>query len=183
MATVRPGVFPVPRPDATRTGEVIRLKADLDEAELGVRSIAIEAVADKISIRDADVIVSGGHGLRSRKDFDRYLGPLADGLGRLLGATAKVGASRMAVENGFTTHDHQVGQTGQTVQPRLYLAIGISGAVQHISGMQGSEIIVAINKDPKARIFNYADFGLVGDVEVVVPELIRELDGGLPSNR
>ena len=84
------------------------------------------------------------------------------GLGRLLGASPKVAASRMAVEDGFTTHDYQVGQTGQTVQPRLYVAIGISGAVQHITGMQGSEIVVAINKDPKARIFNYADFGVVG---------------------
>jgi electron transfer flavoprotein alpha subunit len=183
MATVRPGVFPVPRPDRARTGEVIRLKADLDESELGVRSIAIEEIADKVSIRDADIIVSGGHGLRSKAEFERYLAPLAEGLGRLLGANAKVGASRMAVEDGFTTHDRQVGQTGQTVQPRLYLAIGISGAVQHISGMQGSEIIVAINKDPKARIFNYADFGLVGDIEVVVPELIRELGGGQPSSR
>jgi electron transfer flavoprotein alpha subunit len=183
MATVRPGVFPVPRPDRARTGEVIRLKAELDESELGVRSIAIEAIADKVSIRDAEIIVSGGHGLRSKTDFERYLAPLAEGLGRLLGANAKVGASRMAVEDGFTTHDRQVGQTGQTVQPRLYLAIGISGAVQHISGMQGSEIIVAINKDPKARIFNYADYGLVGDIEVVVPELIRELGGGQPSSR
>ena len=83
----------------------------------------------------------------------------------------------MAVEDGFTTHDYQVGQTGQTVQPRLYVAIGISGAVQHITGMQGSEIVVAINKDPKARIFDYADFGVVGDIETVVPELIRATEG------
>jgi electron transfer flavoprotein alpha subunit len=95
------------------------------------------------------------------------------GLGRLLGARTKVGASRRAVEDGFTTHDYQVGQTGQTVQPRLYVAVGISGAVQHITGMQGSEIVVAINKDPKARIFDYADYGVVGDIETVVPALIR----------
>jgi electron transfer flavoprotein alpha subunit len=179
MATVRPGVFRAAPPDATRTGEVIRVEAGLDEHKLRVRAVAVEAVAAKASIRDADVVVAGGHGLRSRKDFERYLHPLAEGLGRLLGANAKVAASRIAVEDGFTTHDHQVGQTGTTVQPKLYLAIGISGAVQHISGMQGSEIIVAINKDPKARIFNHADFGMVGDIETIVPGLTRELEGGL----
>jgi electron transfer flavoprotein alpha subunit len=179
MATVRPGVFRALPRDPSRIGEVIRLTADLPEDELRVRSLAVEAVASNVSIRDAEIVVAGGHGLRSKADFERYLKPLADGLGRLLGAEAKVGASRIAVEDGFTTHDRQVGQTGQTVQPRLYLAIGISGAVQHISGMQGSEIIVAINKDPKARIFNYADFGMVGDIETILPGLTRVLDGGM----
>jgi electron transfer flavoprotein alpha subunit len=175
MATVRPGVFRALPPDPTRKGEVIRVPVELDARKLGVRSVAVESVAPKASIREADIVVSGGHGMRSRKDFERYLRPLARGLGRRLNARAEVGASRIAVEEGFATHDRQVGQTGQTVQPRLYVAIGISGAVQHISGMQGSEIIAAINKDPKARIFNYADFGLVGDIETVLPELIREL--------
>jgi electron transfer flavoprotein alpha subunit len=161
MATVRPGVFKVPEPDSTRTGEIV----------------PVESFASKVSIRDADVIVAGGHGFRSRADFDTYLQPLAVGLGNLLGASTKVAASRMAVEDGFTTHDYQVGQTGQTVQPRLYVAIGISGAVQHITGMQGSEIVIAINKDPKARIFNYADYGVVGDIETVVPELVRATEG------
>jgi electron transfer flavoprotein alpha subunit len=178
MATVRPGVFRTPARDAGRTGEVIDIKADLNEKELRVRSVAVESFASKVSIRDAEVVVAGGHGLRSKADFERYLNPLAEGLARVLGANVKVGASRVAVEDGFSTHDRQVGQTGQTVQPRLYLALGISGAVQHISGMQGSEIIVAINKDPKARIFNYADYGMVGDIEAIVPGLIRELDGG-----
>ncbi len=177
MATVRPGVFRVPPPDPARTGEIIRVKADLDVKQLRLRSVAVESLAGKVSIRDADILVAGGHGLRSKKDFERLLHPIAEGLGRLLGGNAKVGASRIAVEDGFTTHDHQVGQTGQTVQPRLYVAIGISGAVQHISGMQGSEIIVAINKDPKARIFNYADFGMVGDIETILPGLTRVLDG------
>jgi electron transfer flavoprotein alpha subunit len=178
MATVRPGVFRAPAPDPGRIGEVIRVTADLDEKELRVRSIAVESFVSRASIRDAEVIVAGGHGLRSKADFERYLQPLAEGLGRVLGATAKVGASRVAVEDGFSTHDRQVGQTGQTVQPRLYLALGISGAVQHISGMQGSEIIVAVNKDPKARIFNYADYGMVGDIETIVPGLLRALDAG-----
>jgi electron transfer flavoprotein alpha subunit len=178
MATVRPGVFKAPPPDASRTGDVIKVKADLDEKELRVRSVAVESFASKESIRDAEVVVSGGHGIRSKADFERLLNPLAAALARELGANVKVGASRVAVEDGFSTHDHQVGQTGTTVQPRLYIALGISGAVQHISGMQGSEIIVAINKDPKARIFNYEDYGMVGDIETIVPGLIRGLDGG-----
>jgi electron transfer flavoprotein alpha subunit len=178
MATVRPGVFKAPPPDPARIGDVVKVKWDLHEKELRVRSVAVESFASKASIRDAEVVVAGGHGLRSRADFERYLNPLAEALAGVLGANVKVGASRVAVEDGFSTHDRQVGQTGTTVQPRLYLALGISGAVQHISGMQGSEIIVAINKDPKARIFNYADYGMVGDIETIVPGLIRELDGG-----
>ncbi len=180
MATVRPGVFRAAAPDPNRTGEIIEVAPDLDEKELRVRSISLESFVSRASIRDADIIVAGGHGLRSKADFERYLEPLADHLGRVLRATAKVGASRVAVEDGFSTHDRQVGQTGQTVQPRLYVALGISGAVQHISGMQGSEIIVAINKDPRARIFNYADYGMVGDIGVIVPELIRSLEGDRP---
>ena len=136
----------------------------------------MESFASKVSIRDAEVIVAGGHGFRTRADFEKYLQPLADGLGRLLGADTKVAASRMAVEDGCTTHDYQVGQTGQTVQPRLYVAIGISGAIQHITGMQSSQVIVAVNKDPKARIFDYADLGIVGDIETVIPQLTRALE-------
>ena len=153
------------------------MTATLDTADVGLEATPVESFATKVSIRDAEIVVAGGHGFRSRADFETYLQPLAVGLGRLLGANTKVAASRMAVEDGFTTHDYQVGQTGQTVQPRLYVAIGISGAVQHITGMQGSEIVVAINKDPKARIFNYADFGIVGDIETVVPDLIRATEG------
>ncbi len=177
MATVRPGVFKVPDPDPDRTGEILFPPVELSTDDLGLESVLVESFASKVSIRDAEIIVAGGHGFRSRADFDTYLQPLAVGLGRLLGASTKVAASRMAVEDGFTTHDYQVGQTGQTVQPRLYVAIGISGAVQHITGMQGSEIVVAINKDPKARIFNYADYGIVGDIETIVPELIRATEG------
>lgn len=180
MATVRPGVLKVPPRDASRTGEVIRVPADLSEDELGVERTSVESFASKVSIRDAEVIVAGGHGFRSKSDFETYLQPLALGLSRVLGSDVKVGASRMAVEDGFTTHDYQVGQTGQTVHPKLYVAVGISGAVQHISGMQGSEIVVVINKDPKARIFSYADFGIVGDIETIVPELVRAT-GGDPS--
>ncbi len=177
MATVRPGVFKAPVPDPDRVGEVVTPTVELTEDDLGLEAVPVESFATKVSIRDAEILVSGGHGFRSRADFDTYLYPLAQGLGRLLGASTKVSASRMAVEDGFTTHDYQVGQTGQTVQPRLYVAVGISGAVQHITGMQGSEIVVAINKDPKARIFNYADFGVVGDIETVIPALVRATGG------
>jgi electron transfer flavoprotein alpha subunit len=152
---------------------VVRVPVELGAADLGLEAVPVESFAARASIRDAEIIVAGGHGFRSRTDFEAYLQPLALGLGQLLGASTKVAASRMAVEDGFTTHDFQVGQTGQTVQPRLYVAIGISGAVQHITGMQGSEIVVAINKDPKARIFDYADYGIVGDIETVVPALVK----------
>jgi electron transfer flavoprotein alpha subunit len=176
MATVRPGVFRVPALDHGRVGAIIRPPVELDESQLGLEATPVESFASKTSIRDAEVIVAGGHGFRSRADFERYLDPLAVGIGSLLGADTKVAASRMAVEDGCTTHDFQVGQTGQTVQPRLYLAIGISGAIQHITGMQSSEVIVAINKDPKAKIFNYADFGVVGDIETVLPALTQALE-------
>jgi electron transfer flavoprotein alpha subunit len=176
MATVRPGVFRVPTPDPQRTGEVIRPPVELEADALGLEATPVESFASKVSIRDAEVIVSGGHGFRSKADFERYLHPLADGIGTLLGADTKVAASRMAVEDGCTTHDFQVGQTGQTVQPRLYVAIGISGAIQHITGMQGSDVVVAINKDPKAKIFDYADLGVVGDIETVIPALTKALE-------
>jgi electron transfer flavoprotein alpha subunit len=173
MATVRPGVFKVPPRDDTRTGEVIRITPDLGDSPDGLRITPVESFVSKVSIRDAKILVSGGHGIRSRVDFERLLQPLADNLARVLGDEAKVAASRHAVEDGYTTHDYQVGQTGQTVAPKLYIAIGISGAVQHVSGMQMSDTVVAINKDPRARIFNYADFGVVGDLETVVPQLVR----------
>jgi electron transfer flavoprotein alpha subunit len=183
MATVRPGVFKAPVFDADRRGEIVRPPVKIEPADIGLETVPVESFASQVSIRDAEVIVAGGHGFRSRSDFEHHLQPLAAGLGRVLGADTKVAASRMAVEDGCTTHDYQVGQTGQTVQPRLYLAIGISGAIQHVTGMQGSDIIVAVNKDPKARIFDYADLGIVGDIETVVPAMTRAMGGmgGLPG--
>jgi electron transfer flavoprotein alpha subunit len=173
MATVRPGVFKVPPMDPSRTGEVIRIGVELGDSADGVRITPVESFVSKVSIRDAKIIVAGGHGIRTKADFDGLLQPLAEGLEAVLGDDAKVAASRHAVEDGYTTHDYQVGQTGQTVAPKLYVAIGISGAVQHVSGMQMSDTVVAVNKDPRARIFNYADFGMIGDLETVVPELVR----------
>ena len=124
---------------------------------------------------EAGAIACGGSGCRTKEQFERYIVPLADNLGKFLGETAMVGASRAAVELGFIDRSHQVGQTGQTVKPKVYIAVGVSGAVQHLTGMQNSDIIVAINKDPKAPIFKVADFGVVGNMEEVVPELITAL--------
>ena len=176
MATVRPGVFKMPLPDPDRVGEIVRPRVEIDASDIGLEATPVESFASKVSIRDAEVIIAGGHGFHSKADFERHLEPLAAGVGKLLGVDTKVAASRMAVEDGCTTHDFQVGQTGQTVQPRLYFAIGISGAIQHITGMQSSQVIVAVNKDPKAKIFDYADLGVVGDIETVIPALTQALE-------
>lgn len=178
MATVRPGVFKLPARDAARTGEVVKIVPQLTDADAAIRTVLAPPSAAHGSIAEAEVIVSGGHAFRSRTHFEEQLGLLAGALGKRLGREVAIGASRMAVEAGYTSHDHQVGQTGTTVSPRLYVALGISGAIQHISGMQQSEIVVAINKDPRAPIFGHADFGLVGEIDAVLPELVRALESG-----
>ena len=173
MATVRPGVFAVPAGDPARVGEIVRLLPDLPPDAIGVEVVATEQIAATSSIRDAEVLVAGGRGLRSRAEFDALLRPLAANLGARLGAPSDVAASRMAVEDGYAGRDRQVGQTGQTVAPRVYVALGISGAVQHVSGMQQAGIVAAVNRDPRARIFDHADLGLVGDIAEIGPALIR----------
>jgi len=176
MSTARPGVMKALEPDKTRKGEVIEYPLELTEADLGSRIISAEIRELTSELKDARIIVSGGRGVKTKEGFDKYIRPLADSMVKLLGEETMVGASRAAVEAGCIDRSHQVGQTGQTVQPRLYIAIGISGAVQHVTGMQSSDIILAINKDPNARIFKVADFGVVGNLEEVVPELINALN-------
>ncbi len=175
MSTVRPGVMQALKPDEKRTGEIITYEPVITEADFTVEIISSEESPATSGLKDATIIVSGGGGCRTKEGFDNCIPALADGLGKFLGEKAMVGASRIAVEMGFVDRSHQVGQTGQTVKPKLYVAVGISGAVQHISGMQNSRIVLAINKDPNANIFKTADFGIVGNLEELVPKLIKIL--------
>ncbi len=176
MSTARPGVMQALEADNTRTGEVLEHVPDISESGLGTRIISAELRQLTSELKDATIIVSGGAGCKTKECFDICIPPLAQSLSKFLGQEAMVGASRLAVESGFVDRSHQVGQTGQTVKPRVYVAVGISGAVQHLTGMQNSDIILAINKDPNARIFKVADYGIVGNLEEIVPELIKELD-------
>jgi len=168
MASVRPKVFKAIEPIQGRTGKLITETVTIDESKLQTKVISvIQELGNKIRLSDADTIVAGGKGLGDEKGFQLVV-DLADALG------AAVGASRDAVEAGWAEHSQQVGQTGTTVAPKLYFAIGISGAVQHTVGMENSEIVVAINKDPNAQIFEKCTYGIVGDAFEVVPKFIEE---------
>ncbi|MCL4416921.1 MAG: FAD-binding protein [Actinobacteria bacterium] len=183
MATVRPGVFKALEENFQRKGEIIRESIDINDSEIKTLIKSIDYFPTKSIFTGAEIIISGGAGLGSKINFDKYTYPLAEALGRFLGGKTEVGASRMAVEFGFLGSSCQIGQTGQTVQPKLYVALGISGAVQHITGMQNSKIIVAINKDSDAQIFNYADFGIVGNLETVIPKIIEALNNRIEAKR
>ena len=166
MATVREGVMPLAKPDRTRKGRTVEVSVRLDEGHFPVEVLRREMRDRKVDLKGANVVVAGGAGVGSKENF-RLVADLA----RVLGGV--VGASRSAVDQGLVDHDHQVGQTGTTVRPKLYVACGISGAVQHRAGMQESAKIVAVNNDPDAPIFDVAHYGIVGDLNEVIPLLIK----------
>ncbi|MEM8532981.1 MAG: electron transfer flavoprotein subunit alpha/FixB family protein [Chloroflexota bacterium] len=171
MATVRPRVLTMPEPLASAEGEVVQESLDMTEEEVPVKQVRFIPGEEKFNIEYAEVIVAGGKGVGGPDGF-KLLEELASALGGV------VGASRPVIDAGWVGIDHQVGQTGKTVRPKLYIAAGISGAVQHTVGMNGSDFIVAINSDPNAPIFQMSDVSIVGDLYEVIPEMIKQVKGG-----
>jgi electron transfer flavoprotein alpha subunit len=170
MATVRPHVMPMPDRDGSRKGEIIREVVPLKEEDFVVKVLQIieDRKLDSVDVAAADIIVSGGRGMCAKENF-QILQELADELGGV------VGCSRAVVEAGWMPAERQVGQTGKTVRPKIYIACGISGAIQHLVGMQDSDVIIAINQDRQAPIFEVATYGIVGDVFQIVPAITNRI--------
>jgi len=165
MATIREGVMEMGEPDASRKGTIIPVKVELDPVEIAVKIIEKHQEKSSVNLKGAPIIVAGGYGADTPEKFQ-----LIKDLAKVLGA--EVAGSRAAVDAGLISPERQVGQTGTTVRPKLYIAIGISGAIQHRAGMQESQKIIAINSDAEAPIFQVAHYGIHGDLTVVIPKLI-----------
>ncbi|HOJ72125.1 MAG TPA: electron transfer flavoprotein subunit alpha/FixB family protein [Syntrophorhabdaceae bacterium] len=172
ITTVRPKSFAMPEKNDANQGEVVKEAFTVADADLHSKVLEFVKAATTVNLVEADIIVSGGRGVGKPEGFE-LLKQLADVLG------GAVGASRAAVDSGWIPYEHQVGQTGKTVKPKIYIACGISGAIQHLAGMRTSDCIVAINKDPDAPIFKAATFGIVGDYTQVVPKLIEKFKSKL----
>ena len=171
MATVRHKVMPEAEPDVSRTGEVIKEQFDMsDKVNLSTVVEVVEILEDTVNITEASIIVSGGRAMKGPENFE-LLHVLAKAVG------GAVGASRAAVDEGWISYSHQVGQTGKTVNPKVYIACGISGQIQHLVGMQSAEVIIAINKDPDVPMMKLATYALCGDLFEIIPALIKQLKG------
>ena len=168
MATVREGVMPPAEPDVQRRGEIIEEKVEISQQDLPLEVLAEHKRERQVNLKAARIIVAGGAGVGSKDNF-KLIWDLANCLG------AAPAATRAAVDLGFIDSDHQVGQTGTTVRPSLYIAVGISGAIQHQAGMSGSQKIIAINNDPEAPIFGIAHYKIAGDLNEVVPKMIKAI--------
>jgi len=174
MATARPGVMKRIPADPSRKGKVIKHKVELTEADVSLEIIRTELGHGQVNLH-ADAIVSGGKGMQSRDNYEKLVSLLTSALSKTLDTQVERGASRAAVEQGFIGRIHQVGQTGTSVGPKLYVALGISGAIQHMIGVANTETIVAINSDPSAPIFRQCDYYMVGNVEDIVPQLAEAM--------
>jgi electron transfer flavoprotein alpha subunit len=175
MSTVRPGVFPKPRKTDAKA-EVVRVEMDFDEEQIPTKILEYEWIERSSLLQESDVVVSGGRGLTSEKNFQ-----LVRSLAYCLGGA--VGASRRAVELGLADKEIQVGQTGKTIRPKLYIAVAISGSIQHLVGIEGAETVIAVNTDPEAPIFNSCNYGVIGDGVKILPLLIDELRDVTPQGR
>lgn len=172
IATVRSKAYAMPEKDTTKSGEAVKEPLMINEADLNTKFLEFMKSQIKVNLVEADIIVSGGRGTGGPEGFN-ILKELADTLG------GAVGASRAAVDSGWMPYEHQVGQTGKTVKPKIYIACGISGAIQHLAGMKTSDCIVAINKDPEAPIFKNATIGIVADYKVIIPKMLEKFKSKL----